>query len=472
MASGRTASKVQPAVNNQPRVDAFVEIYSDGASLEALRISHQYRTLWTYGVNVVLATWIITSPFLMDYRSSALQISDTTCGAVILLCELLSFSPKRYWFRLGTLSAAFWLLLAPLLFWSPTPAVYLQDTLVGTLTITFALLIPGLPGQAGIEMDGRDIPPGWSYNPSSWIRRWLGIALALAGFLISRYLAAHQLGYTNTVWDPFFGNGTERVLTSDISRSFPISDAGFGAVAYVMEVMAGCMGGRARWRTAPWTVAFFALLVLPLGITSIILVITQPMFVGAWCGLCLVAAAFLLTSVPLAVHEAVAVGQFLVLAHKQGKSVWEVFWHGGSTGVSADEGKDPDRLQYSLTQRWIASVQGVNIPVTLAAQIAIGAWLMARPDLLPATQSAANCDHLLGAFIVTTAALATAEVTRIARFANVLFGSATVFAGIFYAGGNPVVSANAVICGTLVTLLSIPRGPISEDYGNWNRLVR
>jgi len=408
----------------------------------------------------------------MDYKSFALQTSDIICGAAILLFEFFAFSPRRHWFRLGTMSAAFWLLLAPLLFWSPTPAVYLQDTLIGTLIITFALLIPGLPGQAGIEMDGRDIPPGWSYNPSSWIRRWLGVGLALAGFWISRYLAAHQLGYTNSVWDPFFGNGTERVLTSDISRSFPISDAGFGAVAYVMEVMAGCMGGRARWRTAPWTVAFFGLLVLPLGITSIILVITQPMFVGSWCGLCLIAAALLLTSVPLAVHEAVAVGQFLVLARKQGKSLWETFWHGGSIEVSDGEGKDPDRLHYSLAQRWIASVQGVNIPTTLAAQIGIGAWLMARPDILPATQVSANCDHLLGAFIVTTAALATAEVTRLARFANVLFGTATIFAGIFCAGGHPTVLVNAVLCGTLVTLLSIPRGPISEDYGNWNRLVR
>ena len=91
-------------------------------------------------------------------------------------------------------------------------------------------------------------------------------------------------------------------LTSTVSRSFPISDAGFGAVAYIMEVLTGFMGDRARWRTAPWIVLMFALLVLPLGVTSVVLVITQPIIVHSWCGFCLIAAAALLTSVPLAVQ--------------------------------------------------------------------------------------------------------------------------------------------------------------------------
>ncbi len=56
---------------------------------------------------------------------------------------------------------------------------------------------------------------------------------------------------------------------------------------------------------------------------------------------------------------------------------------------------DPDRMRYSLAQRWIASIQGVTVPWTIALQLVIGVWLMARPDLIPSDVGAANCDHFL-----------------------------------------------------------------------------
>ena len=365
---------------------------------------------------------------------------------------------------------AFWLLFAPLVFWSPTPAVYLIDTLVACLVIAFSILVPGTPGRAGIELPGPDQPPGWTYNPSSWIRRWLGIALALLGFFISRYLAAHQLGYIQHAWDPFFGNGTDKVTSSAISRSFPISDAGFGAVAYIMEVLTGFTGDRARWRTAPFIAVMFAVLVIPLGVTSIVLVIMQPIAVGAWCGLCLISAVALVISVPLAVHEAVAVGQFLVAAKAQNKNFWQVFWLGGSiTGAGA---KDPDRTDYSLLQRWIASIQGVTIPWTIATQIAIGIWLMARPDILPFAGRTADCDHLLGAMILTVAAVASAEVTRIARFINVVLGVLLIAVAFLFARHLSLVFCSELISGISLIFVSIPKGRIVEKYAGWDKYIR
>lgn len=59
----------------------------------------------------------------------------------------------------------------------------------------------------GMDMGDGDVPPGWSYNPSTWTQRLPIIALALVGFLASRY----QLDHITNAWDPFFGNGTERV---------------------------------------------------------------------------------------------------------------------------------------------------------------------------------------------------------------------------------------------------------------------
>ncbi len=431
---------------------------------------YNYKNLWTYLVNCILGIWLITSPFLFDYKSQALSTSDIVSGALIILFECLAFSPRRTIVRWCTPAVAFWLLFAPLIFWSPTPAVYLNDSLIAIFVIALSILIPGTPGRGGAVLAGPDQPPGWTYNPSSWIRRWLGIALALLGFLISRYLAAHQLGYVAHAWDPFFGDGTDKVTGSAISKSFPISDAGFGSVAYVLEVLTGFMGDRARWRTSPWIAVMSAMLVLPLGVTSIVLVITQPVVVGAWCGLCLISAAALLTSVPLAVHEAIAVGQFLLAAKTQQKNLWQVFWFGGT--ILGAGGIDPDRKRYTLPQRWVASVRGVTVPWPIVFQLAIGIWLMARPDVLPADHVTANCDHLLGAMIVTVAAVASAEVTRIARFVNVVLGAMLVVAALVFARALPIVCGSELISGIILIIVSLPKGKIVEKYAGWDKFIK
>lgn len=153
--------------------------------------SHHYKTLWTYAANIILGAWLITSPILLDYKSNALAISDIVSGALIIFFEMISFAPKRDLWRWGTCGVGFWLLFAPLIFWSPTPTVFLVDSIVACLLIAFSILIPGMPLMGGMEMTGPDKPPGWTYNPSSWIQRAPMIALSLFGFFISRYLAAY-----------------------------------------------------------------------------------------------------------------------------------------------------------------------------------------------------------------------------------------------------------------------------------------
>jgi hypothetical protein len=454
--------------NQQFQIKEFKEIIANDSANYITR--YQYKTLWTYVFNGILGLLLITGPLIFNYKSSSLVISDTVSGALIILFEWLSFSPKRYLFRWLTPVVALWLLFAPLLFWSPTPAVYIVDTLVACFVIIFSFLIPGTPGQGGVEKPGPDQPPGWSYNPSSWIRRWLGIALALLGFLIARYLAARQLGYFPHAWDPFFGDSSDKVLHSAVSRSFPISDAGFGGIAYILEVLAGFMGDKARWRTSPWVVTTFALLVIPLGVTSIVLVVLQPIAVGAWCGLCLIAAVGLLTSVPLAVHELIAMGQFLVDSKNKGKNCWQIFWKGGSIVGAGND--DPDRTNYSFAQRWIASIQGVTIPWTLAIQLAIGIWLMVRPDFLHLTGTIANCDHLLGALVITIAAVATAEVTRTARLLNIPVGILMSLVSIFFASHNMPTLIIEFTLSLVVIFTSLPKGEIIESYASWNKFVK
>ena len=439
--------------------------------LENIRL-YNYKILWTYWANGILALWLISQPFLFDYKSPALEKSDIISGFLVILIESIAFFPRFALLRWGTPIVAFWLLMAPLIFWSPTPTTYLVDTLIACLLIAFAILIPGLPGRAGMELTepGPDKPPGWSYNPSSWIRRWLGIALALIGFFLSRYLAAHQLGYIPHLWDPFFGNGSDEVTGSALSHSFPISDAGFGAVAYILEVLIGFMGSHARWRTAPFIVVSFVLLVIPLGATSILLVIMQPVIVGAWCGFCLINAAALLISVPLAVHESIAMGQFLLLAHRQKKNTWSAFWLGGN--VLGYDGKDPDRTRWSLGQRWFASYQGISLPWFVNLQALIGVWLMARPDILPYNRASADLDHWMGAIIFTIAAVVSAEVTRTARFLNILAGIVLLILTFIFSSGSTPALISGIASAVLLVIVSRPKGAIIERYASWNRFIK
>src|ERR687897_3053011 len=108
------------------------------------------------------------------------------------------------------------------------------------------------------------------------------------------------------------------------------------------------MGGRNRWRTMPWMVLMFGVLVVPLGVVSIVLIILQPVAVGAWCTLCLITAAAMLIMIAPAIDEVVAMGQFLIGARREGKPFWRTFWVGGTL----DQYRTSRPAESSVTARW------------------------------------------------------------------------------------------------------------------------
>ena len=171
-------------------------------------------------------------------------------------------------------------------------------------------------------------PPGWSYNPSTWAQRWPIIALAMLGFFIAGYMALFQFKVIDSVWEPFFGEGTRRVLTSSVSHILPIPDAALGAFGYLLDAVTGAIGGVRRWRTMPWIVVLFGLAVGPLGAISILLVILQPVLVGHFCTLCLVTAVISVVMIGPAMDEFLASLQYLRQVKAAGGSVWRAFWHG------------------------------------------------------------------------------------------------------------------------------------------------
>jgi len=170
------------------------------------------------------------------------------------------------------------------------------------------------------------IPPAWDYNPSAWSQRWPLILIAIVGFQIALYLGLFQVHIVNSVWDPFFGEGSEKVLTSEVSKALPIPDALLGAFSYLLDAVTGVVGGTSRWRTKPWIVVMFGIATGPLGLTSVLLVILQPVVVGAWCTLCLVTAFISIVMISPAMDELLASFQYLQRVRREGYSVWDAFW--------------------------------------------------------------------------------------------------------------------------------------------------
>jgi hypothetical protein len=172
-----------------------------------------------------------------------------------------------------------------------------------------------------------DIPPGWDYNPSTWAQRIPVILLSLAGVAVAGYLTLFQLGLIDDVWEPFFGSGSERILTSWVSQlTHPLPDAGLGALSYVVDAITGAIGGRRRWRTLPWMVILFGLAIGPLGVVSVTLVILQPVLFDSWCTLCLASGAISVLMIGPAMDEVLASLQHIKREYQRGASVWRTFW--------------------------------------------------------------------------------------------------------------------------------------------------
>ena len=169
-------------------------------------------------------------------------------------------------------------------------------------------------------------PPGWDYNPATWSQRIPIVILALIGFAIATYLSVYQLDYIDTVWEPFFGEGSVTILNSKISHVLPIPDAALGAFGYLVDAVAGIIGGTYRWRKMPWIVIVFGLAVGPLGLVSIMLVVFQPVLFSAWCTLCLASAVISIAMIGPAMDEMLASLQYMQRAKKSEASTWKVFW--------------------------------------------------------------------------------------------------------------------------------------------------
>jgi uncharacterized membrane protein len=172
-------------------------------------------------------------------------------------------------------------------------------------------------------------PEGWDYNPSAWKERIPIIILAVIGFFIAGYLSLFQFKIIQDVWEPFFGNGSRKILTSPISHILPVPDGALGAFGYILDAVTGIIGGVKRFKSMPWIVIIFGIAVGPLGAISIMLVVFQPVLFDAWCTLCLVTALISVLMIGPAMDEILASLQYLKRVKKSGGNVWKSFWGKG-----------------------------------------------------------------------------------------------------------------------------------------------
>lgn len=423
---------------------------------------------------LVVGTLLVSNALTYYANETNMMLSDLVTGGLVCMLAVVGIATRAMWLKWPIGIVASWLFFAPLIFKTQHAVAYQTDTLAGALLVVLFWVLPTMRDRV---LDATEIPPGWTYNPSSWQQRIPLIGLALIGFLISRYLAAYQLGFIDYAWDPWFGNGTEKTLTSEVSKAFVISDAGLGAVSYLIDALAGAIGGKSRWQTMPWMVLLFSFLVIPPGIVSIVLVMLQPMQVGAWCSLCLIAAVNMLIMVPLALDETVATCQYLSRAHRNGVSWVHAICYGARIYVDRSLAAQapasfPGRSQNTL----LAQPQEVKAspipPLNLLISAAISAWVMAVPEVCQLRGDASTMCWLAGALAMTFAVAAFAEVCRTARILNIPLGALLASAPFWVNGFSEAGAYYAVASGIALLLLALPRGAVHHKYGSWSKWIK
>jgi nucleoside-diphosphate-sugar epimerase len=460
-----------------------------GVDPDSLRQQHQKQfaaelsdNRWPHFVNIALGSWLFTQPLLIHVQEPLLRWSEMALGALLMVFATAALSQRGTAARwvcagIGTLVMAI-----PFLFNTGNAAAYLSDSLVGALIFGFAVCTKPEPGPSALAaLTGPDIPPGWSYNPSAWTQRVPIIATALIGLFVARYLAGYQLGHIPHVWDPFFPgsaadpqNGTEEVITSALSKAFPVSDAALGGYTYLLEILTGLVGAKARWRTMPWLVVLFGLMIAPLGITSIAFVIIQPIVIGTLSTVAMIGAAAILIQIPYSLDELIATLQFIRRRVQAGRSGLQVFFHGDTDTMPSDSGNrrhvidEFDQPPGAVLHNMLAG--GVNLPWNLGLAALIGlALLFTR--LWPGVEgNLAHSHHVIGSLVLTVVSVAAAEVARPARWLNLPLG-ACLMASPFVFAGDAVALLVSLVAGIALMALAIRRGPIHEHYGSWDRVI-
>jgi hypothetical protein len=96
---------------------------------------------------------------------------------------------------------------------------------------------------------------------------------------------------------------------------------------------------------------------VPLGGVSIFFIIIQPIIIGTYCTLCLIAALAMLIMIPLTLDEVVAMGQYMLRSVRAGRPFWSTFFQGGTDPLGGVDEKTPG-FSAPLGSQVIAATRG------------------------------------------------------------------------------------------------------------------
>lgn len=438
---------------------------------------------WMGGLIILLGVYLLLNTMILSEPPRRIVIHDILVSLTFFVCGMAygrgkgHFTLPWVFFTLGC-----YLQVAPVLLAAPQAVQFLNHTVVGILIATVGGLVPFARADALHAAPSR--PQNWSYNPSAWSQRLLVFIFCICCFAAASYLAAYQMGYIHYMWDPVFGDeGTLQVITSSLSRSFPVSDAGLGAALYAIEALCVWKGGAARWYTSPAFVLFFGVLVIPVGAVSILLIISQPLIVGHWCFWCLLTAMCMLFMIALAVDEVFATLQFLAQTRQTNPhDFWRTFWHGGkpvlgeavlgkpvvgeaahdSEGLNKELELDENATWAGLTRAgltWAELTRGVSINIPLVLSICVGGWLMISSTMQEVSDSIAHLKDCIGPLVIAVSVISMAEVMRPMRYVNIFFGLILCCA-LFLTETYHYEKAEALLAGLLLIFLSFPKAKV------------
>lgn len=169
-----------------------------------------------------------------------------------------------------------------------------------------------------------------------------------------------------------------------------------------LEILTGIVGSRMRWRTMPWLVVLFGLMIAPLGITSIVFIIIQLVIIGTWSTIALIGGAAVLLQIPYSLDELLASLQFLRRRQKAGQNWLRVLFVG-------DTGEEPKAASAKRTKPLADEFDqpagnvlksllggGVSLPRNLALAALIGLALRFTRVTLGVDGTLANAHHVIG----------------------------------------------------------------------------
>lgn len=295
------------------------------------------------------------------------------------------------------------------------------------------------------------------------------------GGAIAFYLTLFQWETIRNIWDPFFSggddypNGSSKILKSPTSEILPhpLTDGFLGFLGYVGDAVTGLIGGTRRWRTMPWIVILFGILVGPLGAISIILVMTQPLAYDTFCTLCLATAVISVLMIGPAMDEMLASLQYMRRVKANGRPFWRYFWGLGDQEPLLHPAPPPETAASSPAPAWIGSITQWIIA-------GLGIYLMAAPALLGYDGTrAADVDRVIGPLIAAVGLISAWEATRNVRWSNILLAGTLILLAVSpwpvptprLAMISDIMAAAAVIGLTL-----IPYPATQRFGGGWRAL--